>query len=65
MLSFHVPVLCTLCINYFQIVASDKLMSVLQNLYRRKQLGRFVIDEAHCVSQVSYKYKYKQEVHGP
>lgn len=34
-----------------QISASEKLLSVLNNLYRRGVLDRFVIDEAHCVSQ--------------
>jgi len=34
-----------------QISASEKLLSVLSNLYRRGVLDRFVIDEAHCVSQ--------------
>jgi len=34
-----------------QISASEKLLSVLNNLYRRDVLDRFVIDEAHCVSQ--------------
>ena len=38
---------------FFQISASERLLSVLQSLYQRKLLGRFVIDEAHCVSQVS------------
>ncbi|ESO95258.1 hypothetical protein LOTGIDRAFT_176674, partial [Lottia gigantea] len=35
-----------------KIVASDKLLSCFQHLYNRKVLDRFVIDEAHCVSQV-------------
>ena len=34
-----------------QISASEKLLSVLNNLYQRGVLDRFVIDEAHCVSQ--------------
>jgi len=41
------------CVMMLQISASEKLLSVLDNLYRRGVLDRFVIDEAHCVSQVS------------
>jgi len=36
-----------------QLSASEKLLNVLGNLYDRKLLDRFVIDEAHCVSSVS------------
>lgn len=35
-----------------QVCASNRLLSALENLYDRKLLARFVIDEAHCVSQV-------------
>lgn len=35
-----------------QVSASNRLISALQNLYERGLLARFVIDEAHCVSQV-------------
>lgn len=35
-----------------QVCASSRLVSALENLYDRKLLARFVIDEAHCVSQV-------------
>lgn len=35
-----------------KVSASNKLISALQNLYERGLLARFVIDEAHCVSQV-------------
>lgn len=33
-----------------KLVASQGLMSVLDELYARNQLDRFVIDEVHCVS---------------
>lgn len=36
-----------------KVSASNKLISALHNLYERGLLARFVIDEAHCVSQVS------------
>ena len=36
-----------------QVSASNRLISALQNLFERGLLARFVIDEAHCVSQVS------------
>lgn len=35
-----------------KVSASNRLISALQNLYERGLLVRFVIDEAHCVSQV-------------
>ena len=35
-----------------KLCASNKLISALHNLYERGLLTRFVIDEAHCVSQV-------------
>lgn len=37
-----------------QVSASNKLISALHNLYERGLLSRFVIDEAHCVSQVCF-----------
>ena len=42
----------TYSVVIFQVSASEKLLSCLANLYRRQLLARFVIDEAHCVSQV-------------
>jgi bloom syndrome protein len=33
-----------------RLVKSPGLMSVIDELYRAKKIGRFVIDEVHCVS---------------
>lgn len=46
------PGLLLLALWCVQVCASSRLMSALENLYDRKLLARFVIDEAHCVSQV-------------
>ncbi|WAQ98944.1 BLM-like protein [Mya arenaria] len=37
-----------------KLSASEKLLSVLGNLYDRKLLDRFVVDEAHCVSSEKF-----------
>ena len=46
-----------LCLYYVtsgcQISMSEKLLSCLDGLHGRQLLDRFIIDEAHCVSQVS------------
>ena len=49
---------CLMYKTLLQVSASNKLIEALNRLHQRGMLSRFVIDEAHCVSQVSNFYVY-------
>ena len=56
-LSSTEPQIKLLYVTPEKLSASERLLAALRDLSSRRKLGRFVIDEAHCVSQWGHDFR--------